>query len=62
MSKTPINAILKCKSNKFLNSSAKYIYYSIGLAVCDMLVMIEYIPYTCHQYIVKSGKSIEDEN
>lgn len=27
-----------------------------GLAVCDMFVMIEYIPFTYHMYLVMQGK------
>lgn len=28
------------------------------LAVTDMFVMMEYIPFTCYQYIILPGKSI----
>lgn len=33
----------------------------IGLAVCDMFVMIEYIPFTWHTYLANEG-TFRNEN
>lgn len=63
MSKTPINAILKCKyagdkegSIDFLTSL--FILGFSGLAVCDFICLLEYVPFTIHMYIVMKGNPL----